>query len=181
MKRRFLGSFAILSFALCLTTVALWVASYHRTIAATLRKDREYVAGCWHGEFWLEKHTRLTEPAFPTTPAEPRAEPYASQWELYTGGLLGPLARFCRTHRVDQVGSFWNDWTDVRYLAVPCWAVMLATTIVPLMWSVARYHLYRRRKFSLCLICGYDLRASVERCPECGTPIPEGVQRRPIR
>jgi hypothetical protein len=46
-------------------------------------------------------------------------------------------------------------------------AFLLVATIVAVLWHKARRRQYRMRN-NLCLNCGYDLRASPERCPECG-------------
>lgn len=50
--------------------------------------------------------------------------------------------------------------------------VVTLSLILPLYRGIA---MIRRRKRTIpgfCSCCGYDLRASTDRCPECGTPIP---------
>jgi hypothetical protein len=46
--------------------------------------------------------------------------------------------------------------------------VVVAGAIVAA-WVRRRVIPDRRAKGGLCIACGYDLRASPERCPECGT------------
>ena len=61
-----------------------------------------------------------------------------------------------------------------RVVAAPLWSVALATGILPLFWLIdaRRRRRLRRLPDGVCANCGYDLRASGDRCPECGTPVP---------
>lgn len=57
----------------------------------------------------------------------------------------------------------------------PLWLPLALFFLYPALREVARYHeraRTRRRTAGLCVACGYDLRASTNRCPECGTPFP---------
>jgi hypothetical protein len=61
-----------------------------------------------------------------------------------------------------------------RLIAIPYGGV-LALSLLPLLsvpggWARRK----RRRKRGLCVRCGYDLRASVGRCPECGGSVQVG-------
>jgi len=59
--------------------------------------------------------------------------------------------------------------TVVRVLGVPHWFLLLVTAALPAQW-LRRHHRRTggRRRPGLCLACGYDLRATPRRCPECG-------------
>jgi len=55
-----------------------------------------------------------------------------------------------------------------RAVTVPFYALAAATSILPLFWVRSRWQ--RQRRFrDVCKCCGYDLRATPDRCPECGT------------
>ncbi|MCH8913227.1 MAG: hypothetical protein IIA33_06615 [Planctomycetes bacterium] len=56
-----------------------------------------------------------------------------------------------------------------KAVAFPHWLFVLLFSM-PLFVAGARVHRRRKRKkLGLCLKCGYDLRGSKKRCPECGT------------
>jgi hypothetical protein len=58
-----------------------------------------------------------------------------------------------------------------RFVGVPTWFVTILAALLPSAWIAGKYR-HRRQKQRLangqCINCGYDLRATPDRCPECG-------------
>ena len=65
--------------------------------------------------------------------------------------------------------------TAVLGLVIPYWSLALIAAALPVHGVVRwwkRRRTSRRMKAGCCVVCGYDLRATPDRCPECGK-VPE--------
>jgi predicted amidophosphoribosyltransferase len=68
------------------------------------------------------------------------------------------------------MGTLWE-------VATPIWWVCLLLAIRPAVRLAGA--LGARRRKGQCEGCGYDLRASNDRCPECGQAAPKGRRKAP--
>jgi hypothetical protein len=74
-------------------------------------------------------------------------------------------------HRTDM-----NRWKQRQAIAwFPLWVPMVALGLWPLAEAFRRQRSRKRRSLGHCSHCGYDLRASRKRCPECGTVIAKAI------
>jgi hypothetical protein len=159
-----------LSLVLCVATVALWVRSYKANDeVGWAGRNSRWSAGANNG--W-----GLVFVASAAAPAHP-SQAHALGWGRYvgppsdyyaTGDHLGPPGRERSgpgVRLLSLVDGEVRRHAFLGHLAYPTTLFAFA----PLTRVIA--HARRRCRLGpgLCPSCGYDLRATPDRCPECGT------------
>ena len=175
MRRRVFKFVAGVSLLLCVVTAALWIRSYWRNDWAaqasngTTASGGSYynVRGVSSENGFLTFYTHHAGGASyggPDTSIGSRtADPFAYRdvgWQQAQSRLHLGVLRWYRTSLTHSTGVDTSQHVEVYY-----WFMASATALAPLwVWR-------SRRRFAQgrCRTCGYDMRATPDRCPECGT------------
>ena len=165
MKLRWFNLMAVLSLLLCLAASASCWRSYYRMSILTYRHPTNLLQlGSANGQVgftWVSNPDgvagtgegfEFVESEFPETLYYWPGESFAG-----FGFVQGALP----------------EGFD-RAILMPHGIWVLLFSILPASWIVRRIR--RRPDLGLCPTCGYDLRASKIRCPECGTTMTPGIR-----
>jgi hypothetical protein len=121
---------------------------------------------------WNVKYTGLSLRHFPS--AFVWTSEYLSTVRRQVSSWSTPAFWFARLQFEDTSGKGLPVPATARLFAVPDWLVVIAAALLPA--AMLRKILLRRsrRAGGRCVNCGYDLRASTGRCPECGVAVQPG-------
>ncbi len=104
-------------------------------------------------------------------PAAHEGAPSAHSVDLRTNGR--------RSFNVAQLPSIrdrWHGRLDTEMLTVSPWIVLTGCVVVFAVSSYRAATWWRRVRLPhMCAACGYDLRATPHRCPECGAVAAKGI------
>lgn len=189
MSRRMLSVLSVLSLLVLAATVALWVRSYHRHDWVYVQRKEvstTFSEKWWHesafeihslsGRILLASVIDSNAPASDSPLRSIRDWGNAAVWTASDEPRIGHRA----DDHLDPINE--NDvmiqehWVQRHHAAhvqrsIPFGFVVPIFLVFPAAQLAVRRRQARRRRSGRCVHCGYDLRASTDRCPECGAPV----------
>ena len=176
MIRRLFTILSILSLLLCVAMAGMWVRSYW--IMEDIGWERPAAVIAVAGSRGQVLFYRDIE-----TPPGAAARPLGFQH--HSGGPTIPMTQLIGSLTPNYYSFFGfaaarGEATKlIRFelVVLPHWFLVFITSLLPIrcwmLWRGRRCR-ERRQAENRCVHCGYDLRATPDRCPECGTAVPEG-------
>jgi hypothetical protein len=181
LTRQFFVILAALSLLLFFANLIFWHRSYRCTEQLLWQPTT--------GDYWLSTAKgSLVLGIFRVKDAYAPSETFRPRYHRDDGWINPPMSPFFAMELDPPLTTF--DWDHAGltlqtrtafprqefhlFLAARCVLLAGLTAILPLSWIALRfrtkYKTRRATRHGLCPACGYDLRASPDRCPECGTP-----------
>jgi hypothetical protein len=160
MKRRL--SNALVAGPLCLTLLAIpfWIHSYWRNDTISYLGRSLIDLNSCSGTLVFSRRTCRSGWLYPGT------------FEFHAYDDLGVL-EFPKGTSTQFLGAgYWKDidgWISIDNVAIPYWMITGLAVILLMATLVRRMSQKDPYKGTVCTTCGYDLRATPHRCPECGT------------
>ena len=171
VKRRLFTILSAISLGLCLATAGMWVRSYVQPVWRVAGLMDPWECDAWHGDIRFDwPHMALYDNG-----KTPR-----NAWSFIGLRYARLMTRF---DIGDDAGlrSVYGQWR--AQLTIPVRFPFGLAAILPALW-LWRWRRDRRLRsdgMPHCAKCDYNLTGNVSGiCPECGTPIPADLVRRPL-
>ena len=175
MKRRLFSLLSAISLLLCVATCGVWVRSHwvsDQLLWNRARNVQSVMTGMGQVAATLFIGNNSGQPANSYTLQYTRDKAFSpGNWLMF----LSPEPSDINISW-EGAGFTWYERRELSgiisvYATVPLWSITLITAALPLTWAMKgwrRRYGRTRKPRGFCTVCGYDLRATPERCPECG-------------
>ena len=183
MRRKLFTLCSGVSLLLCVATTALWARTLWGSDIVTI--DHEDLSSPFNRGFilisqpWgLKLQWHWETPGTSASAAEAGGDAVGRRrWVVRHDFGYPERLMWEPDSRANRLGFYWGTYRHDRphrvsrllKIGVPHWFAVAGFGLLPAFWSVGRYRRVRRMGRGLCTRCGYDLRGTPDRCPECGS------------
>jgi hypothetical protein len=179
MRQKLVTFCSVVSLLVWAAVCVLWVRSYfvadriktfHMWLDGNDSVERKVKIASTSGSFAVMSELQRMEPAqFVETPEALGEVPplsYTRGKPVSLGGVTNRLG-FAWSHKDLRLPSDGFTLVMATWVVVfPLWLPAILFAVPPTGWLIAWRR--RRGRRGLCGVCGYDIRATPDRCPECG-------------
>lgn len=160
MLRRLFNLAVVVSLLLCVGVLVLWARSHRQLIGVRLQVGTTSLdVGLPAGQLVIAWGDRRPGPG---------VEALTSPEPVHMGRDFRAQTNVTEFRSFLGFGWYRLSTDNTVGLLLPCWFLVALLAAMPAAWVRGRVKMRTARQRGLCGSCGYDLRASPGRCPECG-------------